>query len=61
MCPPCTFGTYHCFTYLQNERLGEENRVRIKEETHQARLREKRKEEAKNNIILQVTKTCHYR
>lgn len=38
----------------QNERLDEENRVRLKEETRQARLREKRREEAKNNIILQV-------
>lgn len=38
----------------QNERLDEENRVRLKEEARQARLREKRKEEAKNNIILQV-------
>lgn len=41
-------------TPIQNERLDEENRVRLKEETRQARLREKRKEEAKNNIILQV-------
>lgn len=38
----------------QNERLDEENRVRLKEETRQAKLREKRREEAKNNIILQV-------
>ena len=38
----------------QNERLDEENRVRLKEESRQARLREKRREEAKNNIILQV-------
>ena len=38
----------------QNERLDEENRVRLKEESRQAKLREKRKEEAKNDIILQV-------
>ncbi|CAM9426008.1 unnamed protein product [Laminaria digitata] len=38
----------------ENERLDEENRVRLKEESRQARLREKRREEAKNNIILQA-------
>lgn len=40
--------------FQQNERLDEENKVRLKEESRQARLREKRKEEAKNDIILQV-------
>eukprot|EP00903_Cladosiphon_okamuranus_P010065 g9539.t1 len=38
----------------ENERLDEENKVRLKEESRQARLREKRKEEAKNDIILQA-------
>ncbi|CAM9805707.1 unnamed protein product, partial [Ascophyllum nodosum] len=43
----------------ENERLDEENRVRFKEEARQARLRQKRKEEAKNNIILQaLTESC---
>lgn len=53
-------------TSQQNERLDEENKVRLKEESRQARLREKRKEEAKNDIILQVhrlvvsSKPCTY-
>ncbi|CAN0328052.1 unnamed protein product [Ectocarpus sp. 12 AP-2014] len=38
----------------ENERLDEENKVRLKEEARQARIREKRQEEAKNNIILQA-------
>lgn len=58
----CNFVVY-CIQYAfgillvrphQNERLDEENRVRLKEESRQARLREKRKEEAKNDIIIQV-------
>ncbi|CAM9155037.1 unnamed protein product [Chrysoparadoxa australica] len=38
----------------ENERIDENNRVRLREEARRARLVEKRKEEAKNKIILQA-------
>ncbi|CAM9164887.1 unnamed protein product [Discosporangium mesarthrocarpum] len=38
----------------ENERIDEENKVRLREEARKARIMEKRKEEAKSNIILQA-------
>ncbi|CAM9424371.1 unnamed protein product, partial [Choristocarpus tenellus] len=38
----------------ENERIDEENKVRLREEARKARIIERRKEEAKNNIIMQA-------